>query len=284
MTVHGAKGLEAPIVILADTTTPPQVRRSASRGCSRSSRARPIAWSGSAPRRPTWRRSQPRERARSEAEHEYRRLLYVAMTRAIGKLVVCGYDGERKRPEGCWYDLVFGALKRHLRGSRPTTATARCGAIARRPSTRRIGRPHHRREGRRATELVQRRWPSSCRRSCRYRRRPPTTTRRWCAARGSRADRKKALARGTLIHRLLQSLPDIPRKSAGRSRAALSRPRCRHFTAEERENDRAGLAGARRCAVRRPVPAGQPCRGADRRAPCVQVVPSRSRGRSIDWW
>ncbi len=24
MTVHGAKGLEAPIVILADTTTPPQ--------------------------------------------------------------------------------------------------------------------------------------------------------------------------------------------------------------------------------------------------------------------
>jgi ATP-dependent helicase/nuclease subunit A len=38
-------------------------------------------------------------------------LLYVALTRAIERLVVCGYDGERKRPEGCWYDLVLDALK-----------------------------------------------------------------------------------------------------------------------------------------------------------------------------
>ena len=33
MTVHGAKGLEAPIVILADTTTPPAGPTSISRGC-----------------------------------------------------------------------------------------------------------------------------------------------------------------------------------------------------------------------------------------------------------
>jgi ATP-dependent helicase/nuclease subunit A len=33
------------------------------------------------------------------------------LTRAIERLVVCGYDGERKRPEGCWYDLVLDALK-----------------------------------------------------------------------------------------------------------------------------------------------------------------------------
>jgi ATP-dependent helicase/nuclease subunit A len=52
-----------------------------------------------------------RERTRAEAENEYRRLLYVALTRAIERLVVCGYDGERKRPEGCWYDLVLDALK-----------------------------------------------------------------------------------------------------------------------------------------------------------------------------
>src|SRR5262249_23395588 len=52
-----------------------------------------------------------RERMRAEAENEYRRLLYVALTRASERLVVCGYDGERKRPEGCWYDLVLDALK-----------------------------------------------------------------------------------------------------------------------------------------------------------------------------
>ena len=33
MTVHGAKGLEAPIVILADTTTPPQGPIRISRAC-----------------------------------------------------------------------------------------------------------------------------------------------------------------------------------------------------------------------------------------------------------
>jgi ATP-dependent helicase/nuclease subunit A len=32
------------------------------------------------------------------------------MTRAEERLVVCGYEGERKRPEGCWYDLVRDAL------------------------------------------------------------------------------------------------------------------------------------------------------------------------------
>jgi ATP-dependent helicase/nuclease subunit A len=32
------------------------------------------------------------------------------MTRAEERLVVCGYEGERKRPEGCWYDLVDDAL------------------------------------------------------------------------------------------------------------------------------------------------------------------------------
>jgi ATP-dependent helicase/nuclease subunit A len=33
------------------------------------------------------------------------------MTRAIDRLIVCGADGERKRPDGCWWDLVFDALQ-----------------------------------------------------------------------------------------------------------------------------------------------------------------------------
>jgi ATP-dependent helicase/nuclease subunit A len=48
--------------------------------------------------------------ARTEAENEYRRLLYVAMTRAAERLVVCGVE-SRKRPEGCWYDLVLQSLQ-----------------------------------------------------------------------------------------------------------------------------------------------------------------------------
>src|SRR5262249_46222401 len=111
MTVHGAKGLEAPIVVLADSTTPPagpphrQPRLLVMPGppdrlvwaAAKATATEPIAAA--------------RERTRAEAENEYRRLLYVALTRAIKRLVVCGYDGERKRPEGCWYDLVLDALK-----------------------------------------------------------------------------------------------------------------------------------------------------------------------------
>ena len=32
------------------------------------------------------------------------------MTRAADRLIVCGADGIRKRPKGCWYDLVRDAL------------------------------------------------------------------------------------------------------------------------------------------------------------------------------
>ena len=41
-----------------------------------------------------------------DAEDEYRRLLYVAMTRAADRLIVCGAEGVRGRPPSCWYDLV----------------------------------------------------------------------------------------------------------------------------------------------------------------------------------
>src|SRR5215470_11607546 len=33
------------------------------------------------------------------------------MTRAADRLIVCGATGQRQRPEGCWYDLIRGALE-----------------------------------------------------------------------------------------------------------------------------------------------------------------------------
>ena len=111
MTVHGAKGLEAPIVVLADSTTPP---------AGPPHRQPRLLVMPGPPERLVWAAAKAtdtepvaaaRERTREEAENEYRRLLYVALTRASERLVVCGYDGERKRPEGCWYDLVLEALK-----------------------------------------------------------------------------------------------------------------------------------------------------------------------------
>jgi ATP-dependent helicase/nuclease subunit A len=114
MTVHGAKGHEAPMVVLADTTTKPTGPRDP--------RLLPLAGSGQpadAPPRFVWASTgdqdvdvmaRAREAARREAEAEYHRLLYVAMTRAAEHLIVCGTQGLNGRPPGCWYDLIFEAL------------------------------------------------------------------------------------------------------------------------------------------------------------------------------
>ena len=84
MTVHGAKGLQAPIVILPDTTSKPRVR------------AGPVfqldgsaVWS---PRKETDTRDieAARERAETKALREHKRLLYVALTRAQDRLIICG--------------------------------------------------------------------------------------------------------------------------------------------------------------------------------------------------
>ena len=114
MTVHGAKGLEAPVVFLPDT-------------CQGGGRGKPISllwddgdgitdsgavyWPG---RKDDDCTVTAALRAEVEAarEAEERRLLYVAMTRARDRLYVTGWDGKQKRPEGCWYALIRAGMAR----------------------------------------------------------------------------------------------------------------------------------------------------------------------------
>jgi ATP-dependent helicase/nuclease subunit A len=43
---------------------------------------------------------------------EYRRLLYVALTRARDRLYVCGYEAKNgKKDDGCWHDLILPAMR-----------------------------------------------------------------------------------------------------------------------------------------------------------------------------
>ncbi|WP_454918375.1 double-strand break repair helicase AddA [Xanthobacter sediminis] len=116
MTVHGAKGLEAPLVILADTVDLPRPRTS---GGFLRLPAGGIEVPVLAARKAEDPPALAEARAASAARDldEYRRLLYVALTRAEDALVVCGAetslpakDKPHARPEGCWYELVRAAL------------------------------------------------------------------------------------------------------------------------------------------------------------------------------
>lgn len=102
MTVHGAKGLEADIVILPDTTRLPT--DSPDRGnllYTEEGVLFPVA-KDSAPK--------PIEDAKAAlaeaAMKEYRRLLYVALTRARERLIVCGFENKKGTKPGSWHDLA----------------------------------------------------------------------------------------------------------------------------------------------------------------------------------
>ncbi len=117
MTVHGAKGLQAPLVILPDTTAMPQDDG-------------PLMWAtpeGGQFDVPVWSPVKElrcvavdalRQAAAARRTREYNRLLYVALTRAEDRLVVCGYETRRAPPDGCWYRLVERGFARPGPGAR----------------------------------------------------------------------------------------------------------------------------------------------------------------------
>ena len=93
MTVHGAKGLQAPIVILPDTMQVP----SASPHLLWPETDDIVLWAPRAEDRDAQARA-AYERARQLQAEEYRRLLYVAMTRAADRLYICGWETARGAP------------------------------------------------------------------------------------------------------------------------------------------------------------------------------------------
>ena len=113
MTAHAAKGLEAKIVFLPDTCGAPSGRHDPKIFELRDhddDEAASLAWS---PRKdddpePV---ARAREAEREADREEYRRLLYVALTRAEERLYVAGYHGSRGPAEGCWHEMIRAALE-----------------------------------------------------------------------------------------------------------------------------------------------------------------------------
>jgi ATP-dependent helicase/nuclease subunit A len=215
MTVHGAKGLQAPIVFLPDTMQVP--------------RSRPILLWPNDDTGPLWSPSRDyddaqvtslRNRVADAEMEEYRRLLYVALTRAEDRLYVTGWGGTRAEPIDCWYRLVeqgmvqgvaigaepvafdFGTLgfpdwigsgwrskTSQTAEPKPQQAVRGAGAGAALPLWARTKAPDEPKPSEPLTPSA----PSE----------PPPTRSPLIA------DGASPFRRGRLIHRLLQSLPDL---------------------------------------------------------------------------
>jgi len=246
MTVHGAKGLQAPIVILPDMTSAPKP----SGGKVHEIDGAPV-WS---PRRegelPEV--TAARALADAKAEEEHRRLLYVALTRAQDRLILAGhwYGGVKGAGyhERSWYGLCLNAMDRlapaegearnELRryGETPSSAP-RMGVEA----GGEAGFPDWVLEPVAAPSAAQRRFSA-----------PTSLLGREMPVMAPFGEGREArLKRGRLIHALLQYLPDLPeadREAAGRNFLA------RDASLEEAE--RAEMLGAALGVLQDPAMAG----------------------------
>jgi ATP-dependent helicase/nuclease subunit A len=116
-TVHGSKGLEAPVVFLVDTTRIPSgdsvvsiTPEIAPKNVPVDASA-PTPWLWVANSVPSERLGVANDAAMAGRFAEYYRLLYVAMTRARDELYVYGYVSGKNANAKSWYALLWDTLK-----------------------------------------------------------------------------------------------------------------------------------------------------------------------------
>jgi ATP-dependent helicase/nuclease subunit A len=217
ITVHGAKGLQAPIVILPDTVQVPTLRDALLwtddetpllLWCSKAGELDPVTM-------------ELRAVAKDSQQREYHRLMYVAMTRAEDRLYVCGWQTKRPaRQEETWYGLIKAALEGlpqtkvisdEVNGDRLRLSSPQTAPITSKAETQ--------------DALQTAPLPSWALKPAPPEASPPRPLAPSRAAITEPAalsplkdDGKLRYQRGLIIHRLLQSLPDMP--PAQRPRAA----------------------------------------------------------------
>jgi ATP-dependent helicase/nuclease subunit A len=205
MTVHGAKGLEAKIVIMADATYVKKAKDS-------------MPFVIEVPRDqiigaglPVWQVSgvssvTPElqfwsDRHVKQLQEERLRLLYVAMTRAADELYICGTKNKKRVPEPAWWHPIVNALGEPQNDQPIRIGAADVEAISVEPHAPTAIRP--------APWLFE--IPA-----------PEPTPRKQNPSRQNIEFNAAATKHGTALHRLLQDIADVPaerRFSVARQRA-----------------------------------------------------------------
>ena len=210
MTVHGAKGLEADIVITPDTVQIPEHGKRAglffTDDCvfyGMPADSAPIALSNA------------KQAEQLREMQEYRRLLYVAATRAREWLIVCGYEPKRKRTSDLsWYAHVEHAARRIGReesiGDETILAIGAPLAGAASPAPEKISPKTELPAFLASAAQEEREFPRILRPSEDYEEPPPV----------SPTDQKRRFGRGLLVHVLLAELPKLAREDRKKAASA----------------------------------------------------------------
>lgn len=211
MTVHGSKGLQAPIVIMPDTTR-------TSKHVPGQSDKRLLWPQKTGLNLPLW---SPRkdmdfdefEQAfgaiEQKMDEEYRRLLYVAMTRAEDHLYIMGHKGQREPIEDCWYNYIYSAFKNDARVIEKQDGTLQLSNAQEKDPDRKPKQPTSITRDHDIPQWIFQKAPDE-----------PTPPQPLTPSRPSesepsavsplKAQNQNRFRRGNVTHKLLQFLPDIP--------------------------------------------------------------------------
>jgi ATP-dependent helicase/nuclease subunit A len=226
MTIHGSKGLQGNIVFLPDTCSVPTSRQESK-----------LRWVGDPEPALLWAPSKDQEEGRTSAlseenkalrDQEYRRLLYVAMTRSRDRLYIGGWEGSRKTSDDCWYNLIdtaFGKIADEVVTSTGETVLRLSNPQTEKPDGKSVSDTHTSAETALTPDWALR--PPAP---------EPEPVKPLSPSRMSQGEEPPVRSpfdgddgarfkRGTLIHRLLESLPALdPDKRADAASRYLSRP------------------------------------------------------------
>lgn len=241
MTVHGSKGLEAPVVFLIDPGDKPASEKNLPEVMAVGDGPhRPLVWKQGGIFRPA-----PVETAAkayvTAQEEEYRRLLYVGLTRARDRLIVAGLKGAESEADRRWHGLVLSAL-----GSEAETVKDDAGTVT-------AWRWHPADDGPPAAPTDETRADAEPPALPDWLKRPVVeaeSERKVAPSRASGGGTHDPLAaaRGTALHRLFELLPEIePAERAAAASGYLAR-----MLPEMDEAERAALADGVVALIARP--------------------------------